>query len=514
LKNLKASQIAKTFDDIELRESTKVAVLDIGSNSFHLVVARIISGTVQILHKTKIKVRLASGLSKDNILSLDAIERGLEALQVIKSSLEGFEPESVRIIATYTLRKAKNSWRFVEAAKSIFPYPVEIIAGQEEARLIFNGVANNLPLENNSLVIDIGGGSTEFIIGKELTPIIMRSLDMGCVSFSQNYFAQNKIKAKSFNKAITAAMQRLELIEEKYKKTGWTLCIGTSGTIESIMQICTDGRLETYITLQDLEQLKTQLIEFGSIENIHLPAASEDRIAVLPAGLAILIAIFKSLKIDKLEFNSAALREGAIYEMDESLSDLNIRERSVQSLATRYDVDTEQANLVLGTAYDLFAQVHKEWGLTNKFQKPLLGWACLLHEIGLHINSRGVQKHSFYILNNAELPGFNAEQQAFVSYLTLFHRKKIDLSIMPRFGQFTEEEFIKCMIILRISCLLNIKRQPEFVPKIQLETSKRSLTLSFEKDWLELHPVIAADLEKEQSRLSKISYQLNIGTVS
>lgn len=507
---MKANQITKTLNDIERRESSKVAVLDIGSNSFHLVVARIISGTVQVLHKAKLKVRLASGLSDDNVLSLDAIERGLDALQVIKSSLEGFEPNSVRIIATYTLRKAKNSWQFIEAAKNILPYPVEVISGQEEARLIFNGVANNIPLEQNTLVIDIGGGSTEFALGKEHTPVLLRSLDMGCVSFSGAYFSSSKIKEKCFTKAITAAQQKLELMVEKYKQTGWQRCIGTSGTIESIMQICSNNSLKQNLTLKDLEALKTRIIEFETVERMTFPQVSEDRLAVLPSGLAILIAVFKSLNIKSIEYNSAALREGAIYEMDDSHDQQNIRERSVQSLAIRYDVDTEQANLVIQTAYHFFQQVYQSWQLDNKVHKSLLGWASLLHEIGIHINSRDVQNHSFYILTHTELPGFNAEQQSFVAHLTWFYRKKIDLRHLPKYGQFTEEEFIKSLILLRLSCLFNIKRQPDFVPDIKLTADKRSLTLWLEKGWLDRHPIVAADLEKEQRRLKKISYQLTV----
>ena len=200
--------ISKAFDDLELRESNQIAVLDIGSNSFHLVVARIISGAVQILHKTKIKVRLADGLDKKNVLSQQAIERGVQALEVIKTSLAGFEPNSVKIVATYTLRKAKNANRFISAAKQIFPYPVEIIAGQEEARLIFNGVAHTESLDDKTLVVNIGGGSTEFIIGEKLEPMLLRSLDMGCVSFTQQFFNKPVLKQKHFDKAITAAQQQ------------------------------------------------------------------------------------------------------------------------------------------------------------------------------------------------------------------------------------------------------------------------------------------------------------------
>ena len=222
---MQANLITKTLDRIEGTDSTKIAVLDIGSNSFHLVVARVISNTVQILHKTKVKVHLADGLSKDNHLSKDAINRGLEALEIIQHSLEGFEPETVRIVATYTLRKAKNALAFIKLAKKILPYPIEIIAGQEEARLIYNGVAHTETLEGKTLVIDIGGGSTEFSIGEQFTPILLRSIDIGCVSFKHLFFKEEKIKRKMFNKAIAHAQQQLAMIEDKYIRQGWQQCI-------------------------------------------------------------------------------------------------------------------------------------------------------------------------------------------------------------------------------------------------------------------------------------------------
>ena len=501
--------ITKAFDDLDVRESTQIAVLDIGSNSFHLIVARIISGTVQVLHKTKIKVRLADGLDKHNRLSAEAINRGLEALEVIKTSLAGFEPNSVRIVATYTLRKAKNANEFIEAAKHILPYPVEIIAGQEEARLIFNGVAHTEALDDKTLIIDIGGGSTEFMIGEQLNPILLRSLDMGCVSFTRQFFSKGKLKAKSFDQAITAAQQYLEFIEDKFVNLGWQMALGTSGTIESIAMLCGQGDPEYQPTLADLLLLKQQLIDTQHVDALSLNYISDDRKQVLPAGLAILIAIYQSFKLSNLRYASAALREGVIYEMETSLSHTDIKERSAQSLATRYDVDTAQANLVLKTALSLFEQSSEPWHLHEYRLKPLLSWSALLHEVGLHINSRGVQKHSAYILANAELPGFNSEQQSFIATLTRFHRKKIKLEELPALTQFSRMELINCIILLRLSVLLNIKRQPDFLPSYEFLVDKNKVALTFPNGWLAAHPVIAADLQKEKEQLEKVNTLLD-----
>ncbi|PQJ55119.1 exopolyphosphatase [Psychrosphaera saromensis] len=513
--------ITKTLDSIESANSTKIAVLDIGSNSFHLVVARVISNTVQILHKTKIKVHLADGLSKDHHLSQDAINRGLEALEIIQHSLDGFEPETVRIVATYTLRKAKNALAFIKAAKKILPYPIEIISGQEEARLIYNGVAHTETLEGKTLVVDIGGGSTEFSLGQQFEPILLRSIDIGCVSFQQMFFNQGKVKRKMVNKAIVYAQQQLALIENKYIKQGWQQCIGTSGTIESIVAIvnknaignkdsnANKGSNDGTLSLIQLETLMEKLIATEDMELLELGDVNEDRRQLIPAGLAILIAIFKQFEIDKMSFAQAALREGVIYEMEDSLTHTNVQERSVQSLASRYDIDTIQANLVLNTAFKLFKHVKKDWQLKSSGLKQLLGWSALLHEIGLHVSSTGVHKHSHYILSNSDLPGFNAEEQQFLAMLTRFHRKRIRLEEVPIFSQFSAKDVLHCIILLRLSVLLNIKRQQDFLPEFTTSVSDNEISLQFPENWLSVRPIIEINLAAEQEKLARIGIELN-----
>jgi len=506
---LQANLITKTLDSIESADSTKIAVLDIGSNSFHLVVARVISNTVQILHKTKIKVHLADGLSKDHHLSQEAIDRGLEALEIIQHSLEGFEPETVRIVATYTLRKAKNALAFIKAAKKILPYPIEIISGQEEARLIYNGVAHTETLDGKTLVIDIGGGSTEFSLGEQFEPILLRSIDIGCVSFKQMFFNQKKVKRKMVNKAIVYAQQQLALIENKYIKQGWQQCIGTSGTIESIVAIVNKNSAEGALSLIQLEALMEKLIAIEDMELLDLGDVNEDRRQLIPAGLAILIAVFKQFEIDTMSFAQAALREGVIYEMEDSLTHTNVQERSVQSLATRYDIDTVQANLVLNTAFRLFKAVKKDWQLKSSGLKQLLGWSALLHEIGLHVSSTGVHKHSHYILSNSDLPGFNAEEQQFLATLTRFHRKRVRLEEIPLFSQFSTKDVLHCIILLRLSVLLNIKRQQDFLPEFTATVADNEISLQFPPNWLSLRPIIEINLTAEQEKLARVGIELN-----
>ncbi len=506
-------QHESALDSVASREVSKVAALDLGSNSFHLVVARIVAGSVQILHRVKQKVRLADGLDENNVLSQDAMERGLQVLGIIAESLRGFEPDSVRIVATHTLRKAKNARDFIRAARSILPYPVEIISGTEEARLIYSGVAHTNHADGQQLVIDIGGGSTEFVIGKGFDPIICRSLQMGCVSYSKRFFAEGKLSAKAFNKAITAAQQELELIESNFRQRGWQQCIGTSGTIRSLFSLVQskeDTSHELPVTLKRLKQLVKQFTAAGHTDNLDFSDLSEDRRPVIAGGLAILVGAFKALNIESLTYSPAALREGVLYEMEEELHHADIRGRTASSLATRYDVDTQQASMVLTTSLRFLDEVQKSWKLKSQDLRSMLGWAALLHEVGIQINSRGVQRHGAYILANVDMPGFTQEQQELLATLVRFHRKKIRTDDIPAFSQYDPQSVIRLLVLLRLGVLLNIKRQQGFVPDIEVKADKSVIDLTFPTDWLSQRPIIHADLIREQKYLSAVGIMLSI----
>jgi exopolyphosphatase/guanosine-5'-triphosphate,3'-diphosphate pyrophosphatase len=505
------TQHESVFNDVETREVSKVAALDIGSNSFHLVVARIVAGSVQILHRVKQKVRMAEGLGSDNMLSQDAMDRGLAMLKVVAESLKGFEPDSVRIVATHTLRKARNANDFITAARDILPYPVEVISGVEEARLIYSGVAHTNHADGQQLVVDIGGGSTEFVIGKGFTPLLCRSLQMGCVSYTQRFFESGELKQKSFDRAITSAQQELEMIDAKYRRLGWVQGIGTSGTIRSLFALCneenTNGH-DTPLTLKSLRSLMKQFVSAGHIDKLDFPELSDDRRVVIAGGLAILIAVFKALEIDALVYSPAALREGVLYQMEDELHHADIRGRTASSLATRYDVDTTQATLVLNTSLFLLSHVEKIWKLKGHDFKNMLGWAALLHEVGIQINSRSVQRHSSYILGNVEMPGFTQEQQLLLATLVRFHRKKIRINELPIFNLYDSEAVKRLIALLRLGALLNIKRQEGFLPNISVEVDKHTLTLVFPEGWLDEKPILSADLVRENEYWKTIGLTL------
>lgn len=501
-----------TFDNVEIRNTSKVAALDMGSNSFHLVVARIVAGSVQILHRVKQKVRLGDGLGTDGVLSEEAIQRGLDTLKVIAESIQGFEPEYVRVVATHTLRKASNAKEFLIAAKKVFPFPIEVISGAEEARLIYQGVAHTNHQEGQRLVVDIGGGSTEFIIGEDFDTKILRSVQMGCVSYTNRFFKHGELKLKAFDKAITSARQELEMIDKQYKQIGWKNCIGTSGTIKVVIELAAQldsTNRENQVSLGDLYILRDLCCAAGNSRDLKLQGLSEDRQPVLAAGLAILIGIFKSLKIDQMAFSPAALREGVLYEMEDHLKHVDIRERSAESLATRYDVDVQHAKRVLNTTMDLYQQVKKNWRVDSTELKNLLAWSALLHEVGLQINTRGIQRHSGYILQNIELPGFGQEQQNLLATLARFHRKKIKAVEIPEFTIVAQEQVYKLISLLRLGVLLNMKRQDDILPEMSLKTKDDNLHVQFPKDWLEQKPVFRADIERERDYIKELGLTLN-----
>lgn len=510
------TEFENALSNVSPRETTKIAALDIGSNSFHLVIARIVAGSVQILHRVKQKVRLAEGLNEYGMLSQDAIERGMLALQACKESMQGFKPDTVRIVATHTLRRAKNADQFINEAAKVLPYPVEVIAGVEEARLIYQGVAHTISGNAKRLVIDIGGGSTEFIIGEQFEPQLLRSVQMGCVSYTNRFFSNGEFTEKAFNNAITAAQQAMEIIADRYLETGWQQCIGSSGTIRTIANLQSElmGRnIDTAtpeITLKGLQRQIKHCINAKKTKKLKLEQLTDDRRPVYAAGLSVLTGIFRSLKIDRMEYSAAALREGVLYEMEERLQHHDIRQRTANSIAVRYDVDIEHAKRVLKTTKSLYNQCKIDWHIDNSELRSLLGWSALLHEVGLQINSRGVQRHSAYILRNIELPGFNQEQQQFLAAIVACHRKKIRIDEIPALQQFSNRETAKLIALLRLGVLLNIHRQDDVVPTIECVAKGEQITLKFPEKWLEMTELMRADLEMEAQRLKALTIHLSI----
>lgn len=507
------SDLYKVFDDSQQRKTEMYAALDIGSNSFHLVVARVVADAVQIVSRVKQKVRLAQGLDKNNVLSQEAIERGVQTLELMQESLQGVDVGSMRIVATHTLRRAKNSREFLRRAREVFPYPIEIISGNEEARLIFVGIGAYSSFAGERLVFDIGGGSTEFAIGSGTEAIICKSIQMGCVSFQQRYFENGKINKSRTNKAITAAKLELELAAAKLSKYKWKQTVASSGTARAACAIINNAKglaVDSPVNGSDLKQLLKQCIAAEHADNLDFEGLTEDRSSVFVAGLCILIAIYDLLKIDEIIFSDAALREGVLHELQPTHNTQSVRVRTAQSLATRYDVDTAYAHKVLKTCMYIFERVKDTWELNSSQLRHLLGWAALLHELGLQINSRGIQKHSSYVLLNTEMPGFNQEQQMIIANLVRFHRKKIRLDEIVNESSLDKLHFGYLLTILRLSVLLNINRHQPELPEFTVEANKNTIKLGFAKEWFELSPLLVADIDKESAYLQAIDVSLGI----
>ena len=492
-----------------LEAAELIAAVDLGSNSFHLVIARIVDGSLQLLHREKQKVQLADGLDEQLQLSEEAMQRGLTVLTQFADTLKGVPPLSVRVIATYTLRRAKNANRFLHRAKTVFPFPIEVISGQEEARFIYQGVAHFEHYAGQRLVMDIGGGSTEFAIGVDFAPVRLASRNMGCVSYAKQFFSKGKISEKRFERALLQAEQELENIVNTYRNTGWQQAVGTSGTIKTIKDIISGmGWNPHCIELEHLLKIKQRLLLVDSCEQLDLPGLTDDRKQLLAPGLAILIAAFQMLGIDQMVYVDAALREGVLYEMSDRLQHQDLRSHTIQSLVKRYAVDTAQAQRVQNTALEIFNQVQSAWQLPDDWAK-LLSFAASVYDIGLQINSSSIQRHSSYILHNANLPGFNQEQQQLLACLVRFHRRKIKPEDFPDFYLFTQQDLCYALVIFRLAILLNQKRRDDMLPQLQLVASNNNLQLQLPEQWTQQQTVLVADLVTEQQFLKRLDFVLD-----
>lgn len=493
-------------------EIRDVAAIDLGSNSFHMVVARVVDQDLQLVSRHKQRVRLAAGLDAQKNLDNASIERGLECLAMFAERLQGFEECNVRIAATHTLRQANNAHIFLQRAREVLPFPIEIIPGVEEARLIYLGVAHTQPESDSKLVVDIGGGSTEMIIGKGFDPELINSKQMGCVSYTKLYFANGKLSRKNFAKAILAAEQRLESIAHRYCKKGWEIAFGSSGTIKAIREVLIGmGYDDGIITAKRLDKLVEKLCEWPTIEDIELSGLTPDRKPVFAAGVAILMAIFKDLKIDEMHFSEGALREGLLFEMEDGFKRSDIRMRTTENLASKHLVDLDHAARIKHQAQSFLQQVHQDLGIKKSSELfDLLDWSALLHEVGLSISLQAFHRHSAYILRHTYMPGFNREQQTVLAMLVRFQRKALKLHEMEEFTLFKKKHIIGVIRILRLAILLNGQRNEDALPKLMLSIDGDTWTLSSDDDeWLEHNKLLHADLMTEQEYWSNAGWVLN-----
>lgn len=456
--------IAKSIHDTGLSRDELLGAIDLGSNSFHLAIARLDHGEVRRIASISEKVQLGAGLDENNILSEEAIQRGLDCLERFVQHTSAVSPNRLRIVATNALRKAVNAGEFIRRANAFLPKPIEVIAGREEARLIYLGVSHSNASTDKRLVIDIGGGSTEFIIGQGFEPIEMESLQMGCVSFTRKFFADGKISEKAFDNAMTATATELLSIAKRYKKTGWDNAIASSGTAKACKLVLEElGFAKEVITLDGMAKLKKHLIKLGNIDKIEFEGVKAHRQAVFPAGFAELYAIMQTLGIEELYYSDGALREGVMYDMLGRLGNEDVRDRSVSALAERYSVDLKQAGRVMATCGRLFDAVRDVLGFDDE-DKDLLRRASNLHEIGLAVGHSNYQRHSAYLLEFSDMAGFAQVGQASMAQIALNHRRKLkseNLEIAENLGG---RKLAYLCLILRLAVIANQSRTIKSAP--------------------------------------------------
>ncbi|MFA7259843.1 MAG: exopolyphosphatase, partial [Aeromonas bestiarum] len=479
-------------------DNSLYAAVDLGSNSFHMVIARLNEGRLQIVDRIKERVRLAEGMDAQRRMSVEAMGRGLECLALFAERLTNIKPDQIRIAGTYTLRRASNAREFVSEATKVLNHPIEIISGQEEARLIYQGVAHTQHIEGQVLVVDIGGGSTELIIGEGFDHKALTSRKMGCVSFTQSFFANGKLSEKAFNNAVLEAQHQLAPIINQYRKLGWQSCLGSSGSIRTVRDVLQgEGWTDGAITLAGLERLKREMLDHKRVDQLKLAGLTEERQEVFAAAVAILLGLFTSLPIDRMEYSDGALREGLLYEFEERLQHHDIRERTALALSTHYRIDKRQANRVEQSVLTLFDALSGPWEMPEEPYRAILGWAARLHEIGLAINYSGIHRHSAYILQNTDLPGFNQDDQALLAALVRFQRKGLKLSELPPLPNHDEQTVLRCIRILRLAVAAHHRRQDNLLPEWKVQAAEDQLVVTLPIDWCDENRLLIQNLEKE-----------------
>ncbi|MDH3621671.1 MAG: exopolyphosphatase [Gammaproteobacteria bacterium] len=489
-----------------------IAAVDLGSNSFHMIVGELRHGQLAILDRIRETVRLAEGLSESGDISPDARKRAIDCLSRFGERLREMKADSVRAAGTSTIRRAREDTNFMVEAEAALGHPIEIISGIEEARLIYNGVAHSLPpTDGLRLVMDIGGGSTELILGQAAQPKALESTHMGCVSMTERFFPAGEISRAGFNKARLAAQLELRPVKAFFRGALDVEAIGTSGTIRSTEAVARElGITESGLTLDAVEQLIEKVLEFESVSDISLPGLSDRRAQVWPGGLSILAELLHVLNIDDLQVSDGALREGLLYDLLGRLQHEDARERTVRSMEARYQVDEPQAGRVARTAAELYAQCSKEWGLSRGIAGKVLNWAARLHEIGLDISHDGYQRHGAYIAEHADMPGFPRAEQRFLALLIGGQRHRISKSGFEVLPESWQEVGLRLLILLRLSVLLNRSRKETDHPPVRMQVSDNAMIIGFDDDWLADNPLTIADLEREQELLQQVGYDLQI----
>ncbi len=476
-----------------------------------MVVARIEDGHVHILDRLKEMVRLRAGLDSNNKITEKARKHALGCLARFGERVKGLPKGSVAAVGTKTLRQAENSKEFLKKATQALGHPISIIAGKEEARLIYLGVSHSLAKEDGKrLVMDIGGGSTELIIGEDFKPLHLRSLDMGCVSISKSCFPDGQLAEANWEKAKIAAHMQLRPVRHPYRTIGWNSVTGASGTIKTAGRVIHRLNSDHYdITLDRLYMVRDTMIDAGNLDNLELPGLGIDRKPVFAGGLAVLIAAFEALQIGKMQVSDGALREGLLYDRLGRIQSEDIRLETITHTQERFGISREHARRVSKTAQQLFSFVEEGWQLQLEHAE-VLHWASSLHEIGLAVSHSGFHKHGAYLLDNADLPGFSFEEQDWMSVLVRCHRKRISKELFDTLPSHCFRTAVRLTVLLRLAAMLHRSRKDERATIKSLTPTDKGLKIQFRKNELKNHPLQLVSLKQEAEYLKEVAFILEL----
>jgi len=491
-------------------EGSLLAAIDLGSNSFHLIIARVEHGEIKPIHTLGERVQLGAGFDNGR-LAEEAMERGIDCLTRFAQLLEGVEIASIRVVGTHALRQAKNRRQFTDAAEKLLGVPIDVVYGREEARLIYLGVAHTLADDESSrLVVDIGGGSTEFVIGKRFEPQRLVSLQLGCVSYSQKFFPEGHITAKHFRQAYEHALLEVSHISKHYRSQHWNEAVGASGTLQAVeLLIQHAGWLEGGIDRVSLEKLKKRLLKFRHADDIDLDGLNDKRKHVIAAGVAITTAIFDGLKIDVMRTSKGALREGVIYDLVGRLSHEDVRERSIAAMVSRYGADEGAAQSVSDRTIWLASTVSSAWDL-DKQHIELAAWAARCHEIGVAISQKHHHHHSAYLIQNTDMPGFSQDEQEIMAVLLRGQQGKLPADLLENLPKKFHTSFARLTALLRLAILFKWSESIESLDDISVEANKRRLTIYVPRGWRKTHPLTMWEIKKSKPIMSKLGVSVSV----
>lgn len=489
-----------------------LASVDLGSNSFRLQICENCNGQPKVVENIKQMVRLAGGLDGSKNLDAASQARALDCLAQFGERLRGFPPEQVRAVATNTFRVAKNIGEFLPKAEAALGFPIEVIAGREEARLIYTGVVHTFPNNGQKmLVVDIGGGSTEFILGSGLQPTHTESLPLGCVTYSLRFF-HGKIGTKDFQAAINAARSEIQRIGKSYRRQGWDIALGTSGTAKAIAGVIEAEGMGERITLAAMKKLAAEIADAGSLKKARLDGLKPERADVFAGGLAVMMAAFEELEIGSMAFNEAALRDGVFFDTIGRGLNEDLREQTARQFQARYHASAEQAQRVeklaaqflYGLAQAATVQELAHWS-------SYVRWAAMLHEIGVDIAHTAYHKHTAYILANADMPGFSRPEQELLSLLALGQRGDLKKMAEVLAGESSIMRW-HAVLALRLSVLFCRARLPlELPPAASLQYDPaRGYILRIAQNWLDGNPLTTAALQDEVAQWDKIGRTFSV----